>query len=154
MQSIGDFVAGGLGGLACVLAGQPFDTIKVKLQTYPHLYKSLYHAVTKTVAQEKLRGFYAGSAPAVFSNVAENAVLFLFYGQCQKVVQWAVGANSVEELSVFQQAGAGSLASVFSSIAITPPDRIKCMLQARMQSIENARQTSPSSIKSTTQPAR
>ena len=145
MQGIGDFVAGGLGGLACVLAGQPFDTIKVKLQTYPHLYKSLYHAVKKTVSQEKLRGFYAGSAPAAFSNVAENAVLFLFYSQCLKVIQWAAGANSVDELSVFQQAGAGSMASIFSSIAITPPDRIKCILQARMQLIENAKSSASSS---------
>lgn len=152
MAGVGDFVAGGLGGLACVLAGQPFDTVKVKLQTYPHLYKSLYHAVTKTLSEEKLRGFYAGSGPAIVSNVAENAVLFLFYSQCQKVVQWIVGAKSVDELSVFQQAGAGSLASIFSSFAITPPDRIKCMLQAQMQAIESAKGSS-SSIK-TVQKAR
>ena len=128
-------IAGGLGGLACVLNGQPLDTIKVKLQTYPHLYRSTYHAITHTFREEGLRAFYAGATPAVFSNVAENAVLFVFYGQCQRLVQWAVGVEDPSDMTVLHRASAGSLASVFSSVAITPPDRIKCKLQVRRQEL-------------------
>lgn len=129
----GDLLAGGFGGLACVLSGQPLDTIKVKLQTHPHLYRSAYHAVAHTFREEGLRAFYAGATPAVISNVAENAVLFVFYVQCQRLVQWAAGSQDASEMTVLQRASAGSLAAVFSSVVINPPDRIKCKLQVRRQ---------------------
>ena len=32
------FISGAIGGAGLVLAGQPFDTVKTKLQTFPHLY--------------------------------------------------------------------------------------------------------------------
>ena len=131
MENFGDLVAGGLGGLTCVLSGLPLDTIKVKLQTYPHLYRSAYHAIVQTFREEGLRAFYAGATPAVISNVVENAVLFVFYAQCQRLVQWAAGTQDASDMTVLQRATAGSLASVFSSVAITPPDRIKCKLQVR-----------------------
>jgi len=143
MESIGDVVAGGLGGLACVLAGQPLDTIKVKLQTYPHLFNSTYHAFTKTLSEDGVRGFYAGSAPAVISNVAENAVLFVFYGQCQRLIQWAAAVENSSDMTVAHRAYAGSLASVFSSIAITPPDRIKCKLQVLRPTADTSRSGVP-----------
>ena len=36
-----DLVAGSLGATASVYVGQPMDTLKVKMQTYPHLYPTL-----------------------------------------------------------------------------------------------------------------
>ena len=36
-----DFVAGALGATASVYVGQPMDTLKVKMQTFPHLYPNL-----------------------------------------------------------------------------------------------------------------
>ena len=133
MDGVSELAAGGLGGLACVITGQPFDTIKVKLQTYPSQFPSPMQAFRTTLTQEGFLGMYAGCSPAIVSNIAENAVLFLCYSMCQRAVQWAVGAGSSKELTVVQQASAGSLASVFSSVAITPPDRVKCILQTQLQ---------------------
>ena len=36
-----DFVAGSLGATASVYVGQPMDTLKVKMQTFPLLYPNL-----------------------------------------------------------------------------------------------------------------
>ena len=36
-----DLVAGSLGATASVYVGQPLDTLKVKMQTYPHIYPTL-----------------------------------------------------------------------------------------------------------------
>lgn len=36
-----DLVAGSLGATASVYVGQPLDTLKVKMQTYPQLYPNL-----------------------------------------------------------------------------------------------------------------
>ena len=136
MDSVAELAAGGLAGFACVITGLPFDTIKVKLQTNPSLFKSPLQAFRTTWVQEGFLAMYAGCTPAVVSNIAENAVLFLCYGSCQKAVKWLTGVSSTKDLSVFQQACSGSLASVFSSIAITPPDRVKCILQAQSEHSE------------------
>ena len=105
----------------------------------PHLYRSTYHALTKTMAEEGVRGFYAGSASAMISNVGENAVLFVFYGHCQRLVQWAAGLEDASDMTVGHRAFSGSLASVFSSFAITPPDRIKCTQQVLRQAVGKTR---------------
>ena len=34
-QVVVEFLSGGVGGVACVLGGQPLDTVKVKLQAFP-----------------------------------------------------------------------------------------------------------------------
>ena len=36
-----DFIAGSLGATTSVYVGQPMDTLKVKMQTFPHLYENL-----------------------------------------------------------------------------------------------------------------
>lgn len=76
------------------------------------------------------RGLYAGTVPALATNVAENSVLFLCYGFCQKIMQRVTGVESTENLSIVSNATAGFLASFFSSLAICPTELIKCKLQA------------------------
>ncbi|CAG9762861.1 unnamed protein product [Ceutorhynchus assimilis] len=133
-----DFTAGCLGGIALVYVGQPLDTVKVKMQTFPLLYTNTIDCFKRTYLQDGIiRGLYAGTVPALATNVMENAVLFLCYGFCQKIIINASGANSAEDLSVLSNAWAGFLASFFSSIAITPTELIKCKLQA-MHEVNNA----------------
>lgn len=65
------------GGVATVYSAQPLDTVKVKMQTFPELYKGMFDCIAKTWKRDGLyRGLYAGSIPAVAANVAENSVLF------------------------------------------------------------------------------
>lgn len=74
--------------------GQPLDTIKVKMQTFPKLYKSMFDCVKQTVVKEGfMKGLYAGTIPAIVANVAENSVLFAGYGVCQKIVANATGVQ-------------------------------------------------------------
>lgn len=67
--------------------GQPLDTVKVKMQTFPHLYKGMYNCLKQTLKNDGIvRGLYAGTTPAIMANVAENSVLFAAYGYCQNFV--------------------------------------------------------------------
>lgn len=73
--------------MAVVYVGQPLDTVKVKMQTFPHLYKGMYDCLKQTLKNDGvIRGLYAGTTPAIMANVAENSVLFAAYGYCQKFV--------------------------------------------------------------------
>ncbi|KAK2497559.1 hypothetical protein MC885_017050 [Smutsia gigantea] len=129
IQAAIDLTAGAAGGTACVLTGQPFDTMKVKMQTFPSLYRGLSDCCLKTYSQVGFRGFYKGTSPALIANIAENSVLFMCYGFCQQVVQKVVGVDKPAKLSDLQNAAAGSFASAFAALVLCPTELVKCRLQ-------------------------
>ncbi|XP_030296672.1 solute carrier family 25 member 15a [Sparus aurata] len=130
IQAIIDTSAGSIGGTACVLSGQPFDTTKVKMQTFPKLYRGFFHCFMSTYREGGLRGFYKGTTPAIVASISENAVLFLSYGLCQDVVRYVSKTDKGAKLSDIQKASAGSLASIFSAMVTCPTELVKCQLQA------------------------
>uniref|UniRef100_A0A0R3PE85 Mitochondrial ornithine transporter 1 n=1 Tax=Angiostrongylus costaricensis TaxID=334426 RepID=A0A0R3PE85_ANGCS len=111
------------GGIANVYAGQPLDTVKVKVQTFPHLYKNWVFCLRDTYRLDGIRGLYAGTVPALAANISENAVLFAAYGYCQK-------ASDVKTMTPVENAASGSLAAVFAAIVLCPTELVKCRLQA------------------------
>lgn len=126
-----DFTAGSLGGVALVYVSQPLDTVKVKMQTFPHLYKGMSHCLVQTFKKDGIvRGLYAGTLPAVVANVAENSVLFAAYGACQSVVAKMEGIADTKDLSPLSNATAGFLAAFFSTFTLCPTELVKCQLQA------------------------
>ncbi|XP_071569207.1 mitochondrial ornithine transporter 1 [Temnothorax nylanderi] len=136
-----DFLAGSLGGVALVYVGQPLDTVKVKMQTFPSMYKGMVNCFLRTLRTDGIaRGLYAGTIPAVVANVAENSVLFAAYGGCQKAIANLSGVQSVKELSSFSNAWAGFFAAFFSSLTLCPTELIKCKLQA-MREVEQMQAT-------------
>ncbi len=57
-----------LGATASVYIGQPLDTIKTKLQTFPHRYKNFIDCARKTFYKDGIHGLYAGTVPALMAN--------------------------------------------------------------------------------------
>ncbi|XP_043799530.1 mitochondrial ornithine transporter 1 [Apis laboriosa] len=126
-----DFVSGSLGGIALVYVGQPLDTIKVKMQTFPFMYKGMVNCFLQTLKTDGImNGLYAGTIPALVANVAENSVLFAAYGGCQKVISNILGVQKIQDLTSIQNAWAGFFAAFFSSLTLCPTELIKCKLQA------------------------
>ena len=54
-----DFFAGTLAGMAQTISGQPFDTIKVRMQISSK-FKNPFDCFMKTLKHEGIRGFYKG----------------------------------------------------------------------------------------------
>ncbi|XP_077361407.1 solute carrier family 25 member 15b isoform X3 [Festucalex cinctus] len=83
VQAIIDLSAGAIGGAACVFSGQPLDTAKVKMQTFPTLYRGFIHCITTTYKQvirftaglhrdavlSDMQKACAGSVASVFSSL-------------------------------------------------------------------------------------
>lgn len=133
-----DLVAGSLGGIALVYVSQPMDTVKVKMQTFPHLYQNMINCTVSTFKRDGLfRGLYAGTVPALIANVAENSVVFAAYGACQNLVATIGRKPSVSELTALDNATAGFLAAFFSSFTLCPTELIKCKLQALRETQQN-----------------
>ncbi|KAK0042776.1 mitochondrial ornithine transporter 1 [Biomphalaria pfeifferi] len=101
------------------------------MQTFPTLYKNGLDCFLKTYKQDGIaRGLYAGTVPSLAANISENAVLFCFYGVCQKLVAKVMGGKEISSLNPLENAVSGGLAAFFSSFALCPTELIKCRLQA------------------------
>ncbi|WAQ99706.1 ORNT1-like protein [Mya arenaria] len=131
LDGVIDFIGGTTGATASVYVGQSLDTVKVKMQTFPTLYKNALDCFAKTYRQDGIaRGLYAGTVPALAANISENSVLFMFYGLCQKIMTKVVGKEHVTHLNPLENALSGGTAAFFSSFTLCPTELVKCRLQA------------------------
>lgn len=99
------------------------------------------HQTNRVAASARMaKLLYAGTAPALLANVAENGVLFAAYGPCQRLMAFILdvfgSGNTVvvddieKKLGPTGMAAAGSLASLCSAFALCPTELIKVRLQA------------------------
>jgi len=124
-----DLTAGTIGGVAQLIVGHPFDTIKVKLQSQPTplpgqlpRYSGAIDAVKQTVAAEGPRGLYKGMGAPLATVAAFNAVLFSVRGQMETLLRSHPGAT----LTVNQQIVCGAGAGIAVSFLACPTELIKC----------------------------
>ncbi|KAG0564774.1 hypothetical protein KC19_8G139000 [Ceratodon purpureus] len=129
-----DLTAGTFAGVAQLLVGHPFDTIKVKLQSQPvplpgqpPKYAGAMDAVKQTLAGEGTKGLYKGMGAPLATVAVFNAVLFTARGQMEALLRDAPGAH----LTVGQQMIAGGGAGVACSMVACPTELVKCRLQAQ-----------------------
>lgn len=77
-------LSGTAAGAAGVLAGHPFDTVKVRLQTQPHngplLYRNTLHCFLSIAKNEGLKGLFKGVSSPLVGVTAINTLLFGVYG--------------------------------------------------------------------------
>ncbi|KAF6041523.1 SLC25A29 [Bugula neritina] len=76
IMSLVDFAAGCLGGVANVVVGHPFDTVKVRFQQSNSTHRRTLRCFTSIVQQETVRGLYKGVTSPLYSLAAINAILF------------------------------------------------------------------------------
>jgi len=137
------FVGGGFGGVCCVISGQPFDTIKVRMQnqTGGALYKGTTDCVVKTVKNEGLFALYKGMAAPLVGVVPIFAFNFLGYSH-GKSLQLMINPN--KHLTPMNHALAGSLGGLYMTVLIAPGERIKCLLQ--IQTTGKAKYSGPMDV--------
>lgn len=123
-----DALSGAIGGIAAVIAGQPLDMAKVKMQLFPNMYRNMFKCLSTTMRHQGLRGVYAGTCPAIVSSCADNTIMFAAYGQSQRAVASFAGVNDTTCLSYLQNAAAGSITSVRVNKLSTPSRVIKYLL--------------------------
>ncbi|KAL2612497.1 hypothetical protein R1flu_024189 [Riccia fluitans] len=129
-----DLAAGTIAGVAQLLVGHPFDTIKVKLQSQPRPppgqpphFTGAMDAVKKTVAAEGPRGLYKGMGAPLATVAVFNAVLFTSRGQMEALFRESPGA----QLTAGQQFICGMGAGVAVAFVACPTELVKCRLQAQ-----------------------
>jgi solute carrier family 25 (mitochondrial carnitine/acylcarnitine transporter), member 20/29 len=123
------FLGGSASGVALVLAGHPFDLIKVRLQTAAAgRYTGALHAVRETVRSEGVRALYKGASPPMVATGMINSLMFGLMGVCQERKKaWSGGA----QLDVADIMQCGSLVGVVMAFVVTPMELVKAKLQVQ-----------------------
>lgn len=77
-----DVIASVAGSAACVYCGQPFDTIKVRMQVQSHMFNSTFQCLRTTIAKEGTLSFLLSlllNLLLTFLSSSESYSSFLFF---------------------------------------------------------------------------
>jgi len=121
-----DFVAGCAGGVAGVVVGHPFDTVKVRLQCQDaqnKLYKGTLDCLKKIVLKESPMGLYAGVSSPLFGLGFINAIVFGVQGNVSRQFS---DPNSLKTLFI-----SGSVAGFAQTFICSPMELTKTIMQVQ-----------------------
>jgi solute carrier family 25 (mitochondrial carnitine/acylcarnitine transporter), member 20/29 len=124
-----NFLAGYNSGLCLVLAGHPFDTVKVRLQaegTLSTRFAGPLDCVRETLRHEGVRGLYKGMAAPLLLTGGINCVLF---GTQYSVVQQMVHLDGRTVVRTADHMRAALVTGAGISVLVTPMERVKALLQ-------------------------
>ncbi|KAI8332778.1 mitochondrial carrier domain-containing protein [Blakeslea trispora] len=131
-QAVKDCLSGTVGGIAQVLAGQPFDTVKVRLQTQSTtnpLYTGMMDCVQKTRSKEGFAGFYKGTMTPL---VGIGACVSIQFVVLEAMKRHFNSKNSIQgHLSNSQLYLAGAASGVANSFVSGPVEHIRTRLQVQ-----------------------
>ncbi|GAB5029414.1 mitochondrial ornithine transporter 1-like isoform x1 [Nannochloropsis oceanica] len=140
-----DVLSSIVGSAMCVYTGQPFDTVKVRMQARPDAFMSPIQCFMTTFREEGLRALWKGSVPALVGAVSENAVAFSVNQQLKRIIAdmegygLSTGGGGAEAETEKEGGGVeeslivpfltGGFTGIFTSAALCPSDVIKCKVQ-------------------------
>lgn len=123
-----DFVAGTIAGMAGLVVGFPFDTVKVRFQSpaISSRYNSTWNALSTIIREERFFGLFKGITSPLATVALMNGLVFASYRFLMKLQ--LEHADAVPTLGQIALAGAGS--GIISSIITTPTELIKIRQQS------------------------
>jgi len=132
-------IAGGVGGMCLVFVGQPFDTIKVRIQTMkvipgqPPPYSGVIDCAAKTMRKEGPFALYKGMAAPLWGVTPMYMLCFFGYGIGKKIFTTEENYKRLNLNDLFLIGLAGATSGLFTTPILAPGERLKCILQVQGQ---------------------
>lgn len=129
MENLKSVTAGGVGGIAAVITGHPFDLVKVRLQSGQ--YNSMGKAVSSILKANGLLGFYRGVVPPLLGVTPMFAVSFWGYDVGKQIVSKYYNGLQAKDFSIGHISTAGFLSAIPTTLVAAPMERVKIVLQTQ-----------------------
>lgn len=129
VDNVKSIIAGGVGGVAAVITGHPFDLVKVRLQNGQ--YPSMTTAVKSIFANSGPLGFYRGVVPPLVGVTPMFAVSFWGYDIGKKIVSSLNNGKSAIDFTNTQLSTAGLISAIPTTLVAAPMERTKIVLQTQ-----------------------
>lgn len=130
-RTLKDLFAGAVGGVAQVLLGQPFDIVKVRLQTTSQ-YTGPLDAATSIYRNESAAAFYKGTLTPLIGIGACVSVQFGGFHYARRAFeQRNQDAGKDAQLSYGQYYVSGAFAGIANTVLSSPIEHIRIRLQTQ-----------------------
>lgn len=128
-----EYVAGLLAGVATVITGHPFDTVKVKLQKHNTgihgiKYRNGLHCAARILKNEGVIGLYRGAASSFVGMGFESSLVFGIYSQTKQSLQGKLQSSGPQPLVIIPSA---AFAGAIISFILCPTELVKCRMQVQ-----------------------
>ena len=126
-ESAKDVMASIVGSAACVYTGQPFDTVKVRMQVQPGVFSNSIECFRKTMLGEGVATLWRGSVPALIGALSENTVAFTINGNLKRLMELTrKDSGTPSNMEPFLS---GGLTGFCTAFVLCPSDVLKCRAQ-------------------------
>lgn len=138
-KTIKDIFSGTVGGVAQVIVGQPFDIIKVRLQTMQGE-ASAWRAIKELVKYEGVMGFYKGTMAPL---AGVGACVSCQFGVNEAMKRYFRSTNvmkgsGTEHLSLGQYYTCGFVSGSANALLATPIEHVRIRMQLQKESLATA----------------
>jgi hypothetical protein len=138
-----DVFSASLGSVACCYTGQPFDTVKVRMQTSPSSYPSVAHTARSIMSNEGAGAFWKGAVPTSMGMIAENAMAFGVNEALKRAFPAAAGGSSGEEdparrPDLVRPFLMGAITGCCSATVLLPSEIVKAKTQVVVGSVNSS----------------
>jgi len=121
-----EMLSGAIAGLSQVVITNPYELVKVRLQTATQVSGHAKKSIAQVLAEVGTRGLFTGASACLLRDIPFSAIYFTLFGRLKKAFAEKDGHTS--GLNVFI---AGSIAGTISAGTVTPADVIKTRLQVK-----------------------
>lgn len=118
-----EFISGSISGIASLFVSQPFDTIKVNIQTRPTVCPTITKAITNIIKNDGFLGFFKGIVPPIFGVGLISGTTFGIYSKSTKFYKKYTDNYLLN--SFFSGLNVGCI----TSMIISPTELLKTKLQ-------------------------
>lgn len=126
-----EFISGGIAGSVSVIAGQPLDTIKVKLQTSIE-HNGIIDCARGIVRKEGFAGLFRGMLPPIVTATLQNAVVFMTHEFTLSHIQSGIEDGEESYGHLFMS---GAASGLVSAVVQCPTELIKIRLQLNSRKV-------------------
>ncbi|KAH9269217.1 mitochondrial carnitine carrier [Batrachochytrium salamandrivorans] len=132
MDQAKSLLSGGFAGIATVLAGHPFDTLRLDCRQAINT-RVWLTALGQTISKDGLRGLYRGMTSPLVGVTPMFALSFWSYDLGQQLIYTATPKRTTTELTMGEFAIAGAFSALITTVVTTPMERVKVVLQTQDQ---------------------
>lgn len=126
-----DLFSASIGSVACCYVGQPFDTVKVRMQTSPDQFSSVVGSTTQILRNEGIAAFWKGAVPTSGGMILENCMAFGVNEALKRAFPDTDSQNASQEgpPSLWKPFAMGAITGCCSATVLLPSEIIKAKTQ-------------------------
>ncbi|KAJ3865566.1 mitochondrial carrier domain-containing protein [Lentinula novae-zelandiae] len=136
-KTIKDLTAGTAGGIAQVLVGQPFDIVKVRMQTAPNgMYSGMMHCAGGILKNEGPLAFYKGTLTPLLGigvcvSIQFGVIEYMKRLFTHRNIASGIGGTTGKDLNAGQLVASGVAAGLANGFVSGPVEHIRIRLQTQ-----------------------